>query len=403
MGGLLLLGSSVSHAEGLLRLDGLSLGQIEKRLVAARAEEKHLARLTFRSGVGNLGWESDSNSSADGLEWAKVEFDQPHLIDQIVLVPILWRDELGVTRADGFPVQFSVFVGSEEDEDGIEVASFNEDDQLLPRVEPLVIPIQPTSGTWIRVEARRLSPRGLDGRFLFQLSEIMVFEGQTDIALGGSVTVSSQAWTRVSKSTSALALVDGYVPYLMSSAEGGGSQAFVCFFRTGPEVSLLFDLGQQRKIDRIHLHAADLSENVPQIQHSDYALPDHLIIEGANQSDFSDAIQLGTYRKEHVYESGPIVMKRCETHRCRFVRLRAIEAYRAPEARDNFRCIGFAEIEILEDGKNVAAGIIPKLHFDEQPSVVRQDSMIKTLTDGRNHFGPILSIRDWVSQLARRR
>ena len=32
--------------------------------------------------------------------------------------------------------------------------------------------------SWIRIEATRLSPRGFDGRFIFQLSEVLVFNGQ---------------------------------------------------------------------------------------------------------------------------------------------------------------------------------------------------------------------------------
>ena len=403
LAGLLLLESSALNAAGLPRHDGLSLRQVEERLAVAQAEQSRLARLMYRSGVGNLGWESKSHKSADATEWVKIEFDEEHLIDQVVLVPILWRDEFGVVYADGFPAQFKVFVGKQDDDIGEEVASFDESNDLLPRVEPLVIPIKPTVGAWIRVKASKLSQRGFDKKFRFQLSEIMVFQGDADVALGESVTVSSQAWNRVSKSTSAEALVDGFLPYLMSGVKGGGSQAFVCFFRTGPEASLLFDLGQQRQIDRIHLHASDLSETVPQIQHSDYALPDHLIVEGANQIDFSDAKVLSTYMKHHIYESGPIVMRRFEPYQCRFVRFRVIEGYKAPEARDSHRCIGFAEIEIFDHGQNVAIGIIPKLDFGVEPERLRLDGKIEALTDGRNHFGTILSVRDWISQLARRR
>ncbi|EMI53477.1 sensor histidine kinase [Rhodopirellula sallentina] len=398
IGWLLPLAGTTAVADQPPRQEDAPLRQLEARLAEIRSEEAQLAEMTFRSGVGNLGWESAIHPHADFTEWAKIEFDQEHVIDQIVLVPILWRDTQGGVRSDGFPLHFKIFVGGGGDDIGTEVVSFDERDEVLPRMEPLVLPIQPLTGSWIRVEATKLTPRALDGGFLFQLSEIMVFSGLENVALGCETTVSSTAFTRVRKSAPIETLIDGFTPYLMDAAGGRGSQAFVGFFRTGPQAALTIDLGQQRQINRIHLHAADLSENVPQIQHSDYAMPDQFVIEGANRSDFSDAVLLHEYEKKSIYDAGPIVMCRFARHSCRFVRITAVRAYKAPEASDNYRCIGFAEIAIFENSRNVARGIIPTANMEFSG----KDGTLAALTDGRNHFGPIMPIRDWMAQLARR-
>ena len=380
--------------------DEMTLTQLESRLSVSMDEKEQLAPITLRGGVGNLGWESGTHNKANHAEWVKIELAQECLIDQIVLVPILWRDALGVVQSDGFPVEFKIQVGKTGDEVGMEVASFSEADALLPRVAPVVIPIAPALVNWIRVEATKLGPRELDGRFLFQLSEIMVFSGEENVALGCETAISSAARNRVNKSTRAAAIVDGFTPYLMTAAHGKGSKAFVGFFRTGPQVTVTFDLGESKRIHRIHLHAADRRQNVPQINHADYAMPKHFILEGANNADFADAVKLTEYLKTSIYNCGPIVMSRFDPHDCRFVRLTAIEAYKAPEARDAYRCIGFAEIEIFENSQNVAAGITPTT--DIKYVGLGRVGQLSSLTDGRNDFGPIIPVREWITQLARR-
>ena len=93
-------------------------------------------------------------------------------------------------------------------------------------------------------------------------------------------------------------------------------------------------------------------------------------------------------------------MMRFDPHNCRFVRLTAIEAYKAPEANEGYRCIGFAEIEIYEERRNVAAGIVPTT--DIQYVGLGKEGKLSALTDQRNDFGPIAPMHEWITQLARR-
>ncbi|MGB7326088.1 MAG: histidine kinase [Rubripirellula sp.] len=386
----------VSHATSPYR--ALSHSQLETLYAESLAEEEQLASATFRSGVGNLGWQSRRHPSGNVTEWAQVDLDDESLIDLVVLAPVLWRDSLGVIQADGFPIEFKVFIGKEGDLTGKEVASFGPREHLLPRNAPVMIPIHPTPGSWVRVEASQLSQGLQVKRYLCQFSEIMVFSGEENVATGCSTMASSVSWTRVNQSIDSSTLVDGFMPYLMNAARGDGSPPYVAFFLAKDHVSFTLDLGNSRRINRIHLHSADQNANVPKIHHTDYALPDHLVISGANQADFSDEVLLSEYKKKSIYDSGPILIRKFSARECRFVRLTAMRGYQAPEASKRWRCMGFTEIEIFENSRNVAAGVLPSV----DGPVLTKDGPLQSLTDGHNHFGPILTLREWMSQLARR-
>ena len=383
---------------------GESLSTLESRLSNLQEEKARIAPVTFRGGIGNIWWESIRRKTADHREWVEVQLPDDYLIDEIVLVPVLWRGAKGVVQADGFPVEFNIRIGIRGDDVGTQVASFNETDALLPRDTPVAIPIQPTRGNWIRVEATKLSPRQLDDQFLFQLSEIMVFSGAENVALRGKLKVSSTYSNRAQRTNRTKSLVDGFTPYLMTSAEGKGSQSFISTYRFATEATLTFDLKQKKQIDRINIHAAYQPENVPQIQESDYGMPNYFIIEGANTADFSDAKRLFQYRKKTIYDAGPILMCRFDPCDCRFVRLTAIDAFRTPGAIDTYRSIGFGEIEVFEGNQNVAAGVLPVTNIVDQSWKIYgrgKKRSLKALTDGLNNFGPIIPNRKWVEQLAR--
>ena len=394
-----------SHSAFALQPDSieeLSIAGLESQLVSKRAEKEELAVVTFRSGVGNLGWESRffRSSQPKNIEYAKISLAREYLIDQIVLVPVLWQDNHGKIESEGFPVEFKIIIGTANDLKGSAVATIGESDHSLPRTVPFIIPIDPILGSWVRIEVSKLTAHKNSEKFQVELSEIMVFSGEENVALGCDTEVSSTKFIRV-KATGGRTLTDGFTPYQMNAAQGEGSGPYVSFFRTGPQASLTLDLKQPRNINRVHLHAANSSGRVPQLHHADYAIPDHFIIEGASESDFSDAEKIYEYRKSSIYNSGPILMAQFAPVRCQYLRLTAMKAYKAPEASNGFRCIGFEEIEVFEHGENVALEIPPTCNIREAGLEDSRDGNPSRLTDGQNTYGSILSLRQWMSQLAR--
>jgi signal transduction histidine kinase len=396
-----------------ISLHGRTLAELEQRKETVDAKLKELSSSTLRSGVGNLGWISKMTPKGPQIEWAQINLDHIARIDQVVLVPVIWRDSEGEHQADGFPRTFKLIAGTGAQSNGNVVAEFNRQDPLQPRTAPLVIPISPTDAAWVRIEAQTEPSLTLNGKHGVQLAEMLVFSGDENVALNRPVRVSSAQNDWVDKAMYQAALTDGLMPYLMDAAAGAEGEPYIAFYQEGvvgdPYIAfyqddigyaLSIDLGEPRPVNEVHLHAADIRENIPRIYHADYAMPLELRIEGAFQPDFSDAFLLTEYSRTTIYETGPIVMLRFPETRCRYVRFNTVKGYGAPEANQKrmWRCVGFAEIEILAKGRNVARGIT----MQDSGTAPGAQGHMENLTDGRNHYGNILPIKTWLNELALR-
>ena len=371
-------------------LGEMKLSQLEQQLTEIDTELSELAQTSLRGGVGAIGYRSKPHTTAANTEWIEIDLKTEAVIDEIVLVPSLWRDSEKGFQSDGFPESFRVVAKSPSHPEGTQIAAYDSAHAIQPRIAPLIIPATGISASQIRIEATRLSPRAFDQKFSFQLSEVLVFSGEKNVALRCPVTRSSAPLNkRPNTPWDKRFLVDGHVPYLMDAAKGNKSLAFLK--RLGTPTALTVDLGTSHLVSRIHLHAVDQSDTVPQAYAGDYGIPRHLMIEGANQPDFSDAALLLETQSTSIIDTGPIMMWNIPETRCRYVRL--MEANPA----DGFR-IGFAEIELFSNNKNIALG----KPVSSASAYISQNRSINTLTDGRNLYGDILPIRTWMTQLARR-
>ena len=377
-------------------IPSLSQADLEQRLVNVDKELNQLASLSLLSGVGSVGYRSQPHASARKLETIQIDLGGEETIDQIVLVPTLWRDTRTGFRAEGFPSEFRIIAGTGNDEQGAVVASFGPAAGLLPRIAPLVISCPGTTASWVRVEAVVMSPRAWDGKYIFQLAEILVFSGEENVALRRPVQVSS------TEGISGLGwhkryVVDGFVPYIMDAAEGEQSLAFVSKRGIGGQPEIMIDLGGSRPLDRIHFHVADLTDTVPQSIIDGFGVPRHFILEGANRPDFHDATCLVDYQMDSTYDVGPIIMRRFPSTMCRYVRLIDLDPFVNLLEVTTGTQFAAAEIELFSNGRNVANGI--KIQSEMLEDAGRS---LASLTDGRNLYGKILPVRAWLEQLARR-
>jgi signal transduction histidine kinase len=399
-----------------VRLPKQSMSRLETRLQTIDAELETLAHYSLRSGSGSIGYRSREYDTDEQHDWVEINLEQPCPIDEIVLVPSLRRDSDAGFSADGFPEELRIWAGTENDRTGTLIATLHASDRPVPRIAPLIIPVSRMKASWIQIEATRMSRRGFDGKYVFQLAEVLVFSGTENVALRQPASASSTS-SDDSGAWDIAFLVDGHMPYLMDAARGQQSLAYIGLGTEPPSLSI--DLAEPKVLSRIHLHAVDQSDTVPQAYFSDFGMPRHLKIEGANQADFSDARLLLETRRENITETGPIMMWRIPETRCRYVRITApspdpdfrlssallqqLARNAAPGSvtidtkADHFR-VGYAEIELFSGHQNVALGKT----VTSENIVLTQGHALASLTDGRNLYGTILSIRDWVEQLARR-
>ena len=377
-------------------LDRLSITDLQRRLAEIDSELASLAHISLNSGVGPIGFRSSSHTEAEHSEWARVDLSREAVIDEIVLVPALWRDLNAGFVSDAFPSSLRILAGTAGDPTGSVVAEFRDTAHLLPRIAPLVVPTGGIRASWVKIETDRLSRRAFDGRYIFQLAEMLVFADQENLALRRPVSIShndvdSPAWNSVF-------LVDGILPYVMNSGRGNPSLAFISEIGIGDRPAIEINLQQKYPVSGIRLHAVDQSDTVPQIYPGDYALPRSFCIEGANDAAFTDAQLLMEASQASIYELGPIMEWSFKENDCRYLRLTALEPYFSQESGRNGTRIGYAEIEVLADGRNVAVGQPASAAFRPASSGRRFES----LTDGQNLYGRILPVRQWLGELARR-
>lgn len=375
----------------------LSLNDLEERLEAIEEALKPLAHFSLNTGVGAIGYRSMTYSDPDHFEWVQVNLEQSCRIDQIVLVPVVWRDMEKGFVADAFPVTFQIRVGQQGDSEGRVVATHDFGDTPLESIAPLVVPIDPVEGSWVRLEATRLSTRARDHKYILQLAEMMVFQGPYNYALHQTVTNSRNVYS--SDVWNAACLVDGILPYVMNAAHGEKSLPMISRVNVGNRATISIDLEESYPLSRLRLHAVDQGDTMPRAFQGDFGIPEQFILEGAHQSDFSDAVVLLEVSFEDVFETGPIMEWAFPEVSCRYVRLVATRPYIYKSERVTGTRIGFAELELLNTEGNVALGKTVTPDFRLSSEVVTRDA----LTDGHNLNGKILPIRDWMEQLALRR
>lgn len=374
-----------------------SLTDLETRLENIDSELETLAHLSLRSGVGAIGFRSTSYETPDHEVWVQIELGGETRFDRIALVPTVWRHvEAGFT-CDGFPLELQIIAGTDNDTNGTVIASYEMETTDYPGIAPLIIACPNQTASWVRVRASKLAARHHDGRYTFQLSEIMIFNDWKNIALHRPVTT-SVAISPKSRSWHPDCLTDGFTPYLMNAACGEQSLAYI----TNPKDTVLpiftIDLGETYPIDALHLHSVDQSDTVPQSTSGDLAIPRRMSVEGANKPDFSDAVELLELSVREIYATSPIMMWNIEETLCRYVRLIIHEPYENPAHVTLRSRVGFAEVELYSRDRNVATGRVFSGNF---PSL--RDRSFEALTDGRNLYGTILPIHTWITQLARRR
>lgn len=374
--------------------------RLESQLAHIDEQLTHLASFSMQTGVGAIGFRSQTYPDARNTEWIRIDLGSEQQVDLVVIVPAIWREAGECLVADGFPTEFEIRAGGGGDPKGGVIARFTAADMLLPRIAPFNVACAGKRAEWIELRATMLGTRAWDGAHVLQLSEIMVFSGEENIALRRPLTASSEGPAFNNGARGKDFLVDGSLPYLMNAGHGGKSQAYLAGVPSGVTPTLTVDLGQPSPVNRIHFHTIELADTIPQANRPNYGTPRRMRVEGAMREDFSDARPLMAYHQRSVFDVAPIMSFRFGETECRFLRVVIDEPDHMdpsePGPPGDF--FGFAEIEAFSAGRNIlsnktfAAGFTPTIA--ERP--------ITDLTDGRNIFGTILSTRGWMEQLALR-
>ena len=381
------------------QLEALSLSQLEQHLTEIDAELGQLASFTVRGGTGSVGYYSSTHRDPDAKESIRVELAKESTIEEVVLVPVLFRHAKTGLQSTSFPVAFRVLVGTGQTTH--EVASFSEEDQLLPRIAPLTISFPPVKASWVSIETSTLSSMlDSDRVYRLELSEIMVFSGKENVALplqkseGTTRSVKNHKTPRDTR-----VLTDGFSPYLMDAGDGESSRTKVIRIKSRQaEASLNIDLKTSQPVHQINLHTADVSFSIPMREFSCWAVPRHVRVTGANESDFSDEMFLCEFEQHSIYDNGPILMRPFMEKRCRYIRLTIIDPRPVVSLDQYENGFAFSEIEVLSHFQNIAQDA----PVTGSSGLSYRRGALERITDGLNNYGKILPLREWMNQLARR-
>ncbi|MFD2276817.1 hypothetical protein ACFSQZ_10080 [Rubritalea spongiae] len=369
-----------------------SLGEIEMELTEIDDELEKLANFTLRGGVGSLGYRSKVYTEPTNEHWIEINLEHEVLIDQVVLVPCLWRDTSTGVRSEGFPKAFRVVVGTEDESH--EVASFHSEDGLLPRIAPLVVSFKPQLASWVRIEISEMSLLINGLKYVVQLSEILVFSGAENVALQRVAIAGNEQGSRRVPS-----LTDGFTPYLMDAAKGELSQTRVMgVLDPSSAPTITVDLGEAYLVNQINLHTAHVALSIPMKTLGARSVPRHVRVSGAQSADFSDEVFLCAYQQRTLLDNGPVIMRRFEETLCRYIRLTIVDYRPVASLEGAAAVVAFSEIEVLTKGRNVALGA----DIVMSSNLGRAEDGAERMTDGLNYYGKILPEKEWMGQLARR-
>ncbi|MEP2776341.1 MAG: hypothetical protein ABJQ29_14985 [Luteolibacter sp.] len=73
-------------------IQSMLLGELEQHLKAVDVELSLLSRYGFRSGVDSIDYRTQTHEDPNQTEWIKIHLKNESVIDEIVLVPTIWRD-----------------------------------------------------------------------------------------------------------------------------------------------------------------------------------------------------------------------------------------------------------------------------------------------------------------------
>lgn len=383
-------GASMIYGGASLSTKGL---EAQQKLVQRELSE--LAVMSLDSGVAPIGYRSRPLESADTPYWVQIDFQYATEIEQIILVPTIWRNSDGAFLSDAFPKSFRI-VANNSKNDEIVLAEFADTSDLLPRIAPLIIPLEKSvSVNSVRLEITEVSRRAINGDYIFQLAEIMLMNGERNVALHQKLTTSGASYP--DKGWGTKFLVDGVLPYLMNAADGESSRPYVseANFEGTPEIT--FDLGERRTLNGIRLYAVDQADTLPQTYAGNYGFPHHFKLEVANNPDFSDSQEMLDVFIDTDNDVGPIMQWYAPRFEGRYARLTVLSSYKQRVNAELMSRTGFSEIELLMMGQ-VIPNVVAQANFrHSDPSLTDLQ-----LTDGLNFYGEILPIRQWLEELARR-
>jgi signal transduction histidine kinase len=385
---LLLAQSTALWTEHLAFWSRAELKTLRQRMQAIEAERLQLPESRLTQTSSRRGFQSSRVGDDEPL-WVEVTLPEESLVDGVALIPLVVLKDDGSSTCFGFPLRHRIEVIDAAGRSQI----VHESAVDLPNPDgyPVLQRITPVRALRIRVAVTK--PWQRSELSVLALSEIMVFSGKRNLALGATVTASSSrqeppAWSVEN-------LTDHITPLGLPVLPGAPSikgfhSALAKSSQDSKHVGIV--LPRTVELDEITLVPMPRSE-VP--TWAAYGFPARFRLEVSASEDFSDPHTVADFQSSTFITPGAnLVSFALRKQPVRAIRLTTFSMWQ----RSGDFLLALSEIIARSDGQNVALNA--KAFASDQLDDPGYNPA--ALTDGSSNLGPLLDLPDWLSKLQRR-
>lgn len=378
----------------------LSMAEVEQAIETTQETLDQLPSRLIRESGGTLGFRSNQKVDQPQEAWVEVDLKENRRFDTIVLVPAVIIDENKVISNHIFPERFQIrSYASAEDEIGqLLFDSTIEPLTPYPNQSPVIIDCPGASAQRIRFIPLELHQLLDLPQYLFALSELLVFDGNQNLALGKPVT--AKYWTEHSPIWHKKYLTDGYMPYSEPSARTDGKincSRMLIPPESKTPASITLDLGSEQLLDEIRLYPIHMDRNYAVFHKAAMGFPQQFKIEVSKNAAFtSPTVIFDTGSTDYPSPGHRLACFSAKSATGRFVRITATRLPTHPR-RKGF-IYAFAEIEVLAQGDVISRGA--KVALSHRIDIRKYPASM--LVDGISANGTILPMRSWLAELAER-
>ncbi|MCW1925710.1 hypothetical protein OKA05_24340 [Luteolibacter arcticus] len=376
------------------------LRQINSRLRQINTEIQSLPVMSDIDARGSHGFHSNFTFGSED-NWFEVSWESPQTLDGIAMVPTRITTQSGIRSNYGFPGSLRIEATRHGESERFILAEIRETRLDLRRGEPLFLDVQAAGITALRfIPESLLTLPGKDVRF-FSLAELMVYQGQRNIARGANLRANFSIDTEVGWNIHYLTDEQSSLgpPELPLPGKSLGWHGDVSRGATTPTWAII-DLGTPCEFESVRLVAA--RGDAP-IKGPGFGFPARFHVEVADEPADGAWKLVWSSGDSDVTNPGynPMTIH-FPSARGRYVRV-SIDKIHTTDAFATPRIL-LSEVEVLHGFENIALSR-PVSTPDSFASVAHDATRVWSragLTDGHSSTGRLIHERDWVRSLSRR-
>lgn len=361
---------------------------MRQRMRAIEAELKTLPEARMAHTSSRRGFQSSRVDDDEAL-WVEVALPEKPLVDAIALIPVPALKDDGHGTSFGFPLRYRMEVT--EAAGRSQIIHESAADAANPDGFPVVVQIKPMHAQRIRVTATK--PWQRSELRVFALSELMVFSGTRNVALGAEVVaprsrIQPPAWS-VENLTDHITPLDLPLAPRVPRIKGFHS-ALAASGQDQKQVGII--LPQTVELDEITLVPMPSRELATW---GTYGFPERFRLEVSASEDFSEAKVIADFKDSSFTNPGMnLVSFPLRKQPVRAIRLTTYSLWQ----RSGDFLLALSEIIAFAGGENVA--LKAKAFASDQLDDPAYS--LTALTDGNANMGTLLPLPVWLTQLQHR-